>query len=193
MNGARFRPEGDLHLNIETQKNPKILVVDRLGPTFLVGLLFLCLVFASSSATAQLAEARRGWLLLERDNRGNREIVVILDSLPAEDIRIKYPQLLSVTWDYRPLPNGLPTEQEITRGHLLYSALDRILGQDGYYAISRTGSGSRTMHYYVRNLQSHSAALKEYLDSLPPISIEVSLRDEPRWDSVSEILESIDR
>ncbi|WP_432419675.1 DUF695 domain-containing protein [Herbaspirillum aquaticum] len=152
----------------------------------------MCLIFASSSATAQFSEGRRGWLLLERDNRGNKEIVTVLDSLPAQDIRIKYPQILSVTWGYRSLPNWLPTEQEITRGRLLYSALDTILGQDGYYAISRTGSGSRTMHYYVRNLQNHSAALKEYLDSLQPISIEVSLRDELRWDSVSDILESIE-
>lgn len=180
-------------MNIETQKDTNSFVEDRLGPIFLVGLFFLCLIFASSSATAQFAEGRRGWLLLERDSRGNKEIVTVLDSLPAEDIRIKYPQILSVTWRYRSLPNWLPTEQEITRGRLLYSALDRILGQDGYYAISRTGSGSRTMHYYVRNFQNHSAALKQYLDSLPPISIEVSLRDEPRWDSVSDILESIER
>jgi|TARA_Y100000296_G_scaffold77872_1_gene99886 hypothetical protein len=133
-------------LNVETQKDTNRFVEDRLGPPFLVGLFFLCLIFASSSATAHFAEARRRWLLLERDNRGNKEIVTVLDSLPAEDIRIKYPQILSITWGYRPLPNWLPAEQEITWSRLLYSALDRILGQDGYYAISRTGSGSRTMY-----------------------------------------------
>lgn len=180
-------------MNIETQKDTSRFVEDRFGPTFLAGLFFLRLIFASSSATAQFSEARRGWLFLERDNRGNKEIVTVLDSLPAEDIRIKYPQILSVTWGYRSLPNWLPTEQETTWSRLLYSAFDRILGQDGYYAISHTGSGSRTMYYYVRNFQNHSAALKEYLDSLQTISIEVSLRDEPRRDSVSDILESIER
>lgn len=175
------------------QKKSKRFSMDRLGAKFLVGLYFLCLVLASSSASAEFPEGRRGWLVLERDNRGNVEIVTVLDSLPAEDIRINYPQLLSIKWGYRALPNGLPTEQEIARGRLLYLALDRILGQDGYYAISRTGSGGRTIHYYVRNFQSHSASLKEYLDSLPPISVKVSLRDEPRWDSVSDILNSIER
>jgi len=185
--------EGDIHLNMDIQSTPKIFAVNRLSPTLLLALFFLCLVFASSPATAEFPEGHRGWLVLERHNRGNVEIVTVLDSLPAEDIRINYPQLLSVTWGYKPLPNGLPTEQEIARGRLLYAAFDRILGQDGYYAISRTGSGGRSIHYYVRNFQSHSAALKEYLDSLSPISVKVSLSDEPRWNSVSDILNSVER
>jgi hypothetical protein len=178
---------------MDIQRTPKIFAVNRLSPTLLLALFFLCLVFASSPATAEFPEGHRGWLVLERHNRGNVEIVTVLDSLPAEDIRINYPQLLSVTWGYKPLRNGLPTEQEIARGRLLYAAFDRIFGQDGYYAISRTGSGGRSIHYYVRNFQSHSAALKEYLDSLSPISVKVSLSDEPRWNSVSDILNSVER
>lgn len=178
---------------MDTQRKPKRFAVNRLSPTLLVAVFFLCLAFASSPATAEFPEGRRGWLILKRHNHGNVEIVTVLDSLPAEDIRNNYPQLLSITWRYKPLPNGLPTEQEIVRGRLLYTAFDRILGQDGYYAISRTGSGGRTIHYYVRNFQRHSAALKEYLDSLPPISIKVSLSDEPRWNSVSDILNNVER
>ena len=141
----------------------------------------------------EFPEKHQDWLILERSVLGNNEVTTVLSSLPSKDVRTTYPQLLSIAWGFESLSNGMPTEPEIARGRILYAAFDQILGQDGIYAMSRTGNGGRTIYYYVKNFSNHSSALKEYLDSLPAISIKVSLHDEPRWNSVFDVLKNVKR
>lgn len=160
---------------------------------FGLALFFLGAVCASPSTAMEFSEKRQDWLVLKRPGPGSDEVITVLNSLPSEDVRTNYPQLLSIAWGFESLPNGLPTEPEIARGRILYTAFDQILGQDGIYAMSRTGNGGRTIYYYVKNFSNHSSALKEYLDSLPAISIKVSLHDEPQWNSVFDVLKNVKR
>ena len=54
--------------------------------------------------------------------------------------------------------------------------------------MSRIGGGGRTMYYYVGRAAAHSEAIRRYFDSLPPISVKVSVRNEAEWTSVKEVL-----
>lgn len=131
------------------------------------------------------------WVVLERSGTGRPEIVLVRREVPGPTVRDRFPVLLLVQWGYDSLRSGMPTEQEIERGRELYSALDRIIGSGGIYAMSRTGDGGRSIYYYVSDAGSHADALRRYFDSLPPISVRVEARDEPDWHSVREVLDAI--
>jgi hypothetical protein len=94
-------------------------------------------------------------------------------------------------WGYASLPNGLPTEEEWIRARDLSTALDRIIGVGGVHAMTRSGDDGRTHYYYVEDAAAHAKALREYFDSLPPISMKIVARDEPGWESVREVLEGV--
>jgi hypothetical protein len=128
------------------------------------------------------------WLVLSRSGKNRPEIISVRSALPADAIRARFPVLLQIEWGYESLPNGMPTEREIERGRQIYAALDRLIGARGVYAMSRTGDGGRTMYYYVDDPAPHATALRTYFDSLLPISIQVTVRKEPDWRSVREVL-----
>lgn len=128
------------------------------------------------------------WVVLGRSGTEKPEVVLVRRDLPTASIRDRFPVLLRIQWGYDALPNGMPTEQEIERGREIYSALDRLIGNSGIYAMSRTGDGGRTIYYYVSDPASHAVALRSYFDSLPPISVRVIARDEPDWHSIREVL-----
>jgi len=180
-------------LNMSIARKLKNVTENRTSAAFGLALFFLSAMCASSSTAMEFPEKRQDWLVLKQHGLGSDEVITVLKSLPSQDVRANYSQLLSIAWGFESLPNGLPTDPEIARGRILYAAFDKILGQDGIYAMSRTGNGGRTIYYYVRNFSNHSSALKEYLDSLPPISIKISLHDEPKWNSVFDVLKNVER
>lgn len=146
------------------------------------------LVFAATAT--EFPEEKQKWLVLERQGAKSPEIVTVLAVLPAPEVRAKFPVLLQVSWGYATLANGLPTEDEIVRGRDLYANLDRIVGARGIYAMSRTGGGGRTMYYYVASPGDH-AALRQYFDSLPPISVKLTQYSDPEWNPVREVLNGV--
>lgn len=157
-------------------------------------LLALCAVAVNARAAPAAdgsAGDKREWLILERRNAHPPEIVSVLAIFPDPEVRGRYPVLLRVIWNYAALANGMPTEEEIVRGRVLYANLDRIIGQGGVFAMSRTGAGCRTMYYYVASAEAHANAIRQYFDSLPPISVEVIKRAEPGWDSIREVLDGL--
>jgi hypothetical protein len=147
------------------------------------------LVLAACAATN--VPEKDDWFVLERSGTDGPEIVLVRRRLPTESVRARYPVLLRVEWAYESLENGPPTQKEAERGWEIYAALDKIIGREGVYAMSRTGDGGRTIYYYVEEPRRHAAALRRYFDSLPPISIRISVRGEPDWRSVSEVLGAV--
>lgn len=142
-------------------------------------------------AATGLPEAGDQWLVLERTGTRAPEIVTVVRELPPLAVRARFRVLLQISWGYQALPNGMPTEKELAKVGELYSALDRIVGTSGMHAMSRTGDGGRTMYYYVEDAAAHRDAIRRHFDALPPISIKVTARDEPGWDSVRKILHSV--
>ena len=157
--------------------------------------LLLCIAAISmlveNAAAREFPEGNPRWLVLEGKGAATPEIVTVLGELPDPAMRARFPVLLQIAWGYASLPNGMPPEAEIVRGRELYANLDRIIGQGGIYAMSRTGGGGRTMYYYVQSTAAHSESIRRYFDSLPPISVKVIARDEPEWTSVKEVLDGV--
>ena len=130
-------------------------------------------------------------LILERSQSARPEIVTVIEKLPAQTVRARFPVLLEVKWGYKSLPNGMPTEEELGRARLFYAELDRIVGESGMHAMTRTGDGGRTMYYYVENAERHTGAIRQFFDAQPPVSVKVTARAEADWSSVREVLSAL--
>jgi hypothetical protein len=156
--------------------------------TFLAMSAFLA--YGTSQAVTGLPEAGDKWLVLERTGTKAPEIVTVIRALPPLTVRARFRVLLQISWGYQPLTNGMPAEQELAKARELYSALDRIIGTRGMYAMSRTGDGGRTMYYYVEDVAAQREAIRRYFDAQAPLSIKVTARDEPGWDSVRKVLDA---
>lgn len=149
------------------------------------------LACGASPAATGLPEAGDAWLVLERTGTRAPEIVTVVRELPPLAVRARFRVLLQVSWGYQALPNGMPAEEELEKARALYSALDRIIGANGVYAMSRTGDGGRTMYYYVEDAAAHQDAIRRYFDAQPPLSVKVTARDEPGWDSIRKVLDAV--
>lgn len=151
-------------------------------------LLVAVIFVALAGCTTMPTQEKDDWVVLGRSGTERPEVVLVRRDLPIVSIRNRFPVLLRIEWGFDALPNGMPTEQEVERGREIYSALDRLIGNGGIYAMSRTGDGGRTIYYYVSDPTSHAGGLRTYLDSLPSISVRVIARDEPDWHSIREVL-----
>lgn len=96
-----------------------------------------------------------------------------------------------IKWGYNSRPDGLPTDDELVKARSLYETLDRIIGDRGVYAMSRTGDGGRTLYYYVSDAEAITPAINKYFDARPPVSIRVFAIKEPDWGSVGNVLKSV--
>jgi len=139
-----------------------------------------------------VAWAAEGWLVLERSGTAQQpEVVSIIDKMPAQSTLVRFPVLLEVRWGYKALPNGMPVEEELVHARELYAGLDRIIGEGGVHAMTRTGDCERTMYYYVDSAERHAVAIREFFDAQPPISVRVTARSEADWASVRKVLNAI--
>jgi hypothetical protein len=131
------------------------------------------------------------WVIL-RSTATPREIVLVRERLPTEAVRAKYPVLLRITWVFESsTADGLPTEAESERGKQISTVLEQLIERDGVFAMSRTVAGARSMYYYVKQPTAHSEDLRRYFDSMPPIHVRITARDEPGWDSMRKVLDGI--
>lgn len=142
---------------------------------------------------AQTQSTLGPWLILERNSNEQPEIVSIIRDLPSKDIQQRFPVLLEIMWGYEALPNGLPTERDLILARKLYSGLDSLVGEQGIHAMTRTGSGGRTMYYYVKEAGALNKGIRAFFDAYPPISLKVLASKDPAWQRVGEMLSAIKR
>lgn len=154
----------------------------------------ISVLFVLGIASGCGTSAEKGnWLVLEKTSGRNPEIVTVLRELPPRSVRERFSYLLEVAWGYRSGPNGFPVEQELTVGKELYAGIDRIVGDRGMYAMTRTGDGGRTMYYYVDDPAALEVEIRSFLASLPPISVRVRAQSDASWNSVQEVLSAVEQ
>jgi hypothetical protein len=135
--------------------------------------------------------AAEGWLILERSGTAQPEVISVVKELPMPSVQVKFPVLLEVKWGYKALPNGMPVEEELARAKVLYGGLDRIVGEKGIHAMTRTGDGGRTMYYYVEGAEGHAGAIREFFDAQPAIFVKITASKEADWVSVRKVLDAV--
>ena len=91
---------------------------------------------------------------------------------------------LTVSWDYTPLPDGMPSDADAA---LMEQATDALLAETkrdtaavltGIY----TGDGRRDWIFYTRSLHIFRNILNRALASLPPLPLAIDAAEDPLWE-----------
>jgi hypothetical protein len=124
------------------------------------------------------------WTYPAEAENGRRLIITGRD-VPADIISAgKHIFRLTVSWDYTPLPDGMPDEED---ARLMEQATDALLDETrrdpaailtGIY----TGDGRRDWIFYTRSLHIFRNILNRALAPLPPLPLSIEAAEDPEWE-----------
>lgn len=131
------------------------------------------------------------WTAPAEGETGKVVIVTGLDEVDELRASGKYKFRLDVSWDYEPLPSGMPSDSD---AHLMEQATDALIAAfrksksavlTGIY----TGEGRRDWIFYCLNLKVFSYVFNEALASLPPLPLKIEATDDPEWEEYETMRE----
>ena len=103
----------------------------------------------------------------------------------------KYIYRINVTWDYTPLPDGMPEDadarlmEEVTDALLEAFRKDTVAVMTGIY----TGDGRRDWVFYTKNLRIFSTVFNRALEELPTVPIVIDAEEDADWDEYNHMRE----
>lgn len=104
----------------------------------------------------------------------------------------KFPVRVTVSWDYTPLPDGMPDNSEAA---LMEQATDALLEEfdkdkcavmTGIY----TGAGRRDWIFYTHSLNIFGKVFNRALAPLPEMPLQFDAADDPDWQEYKEMREA---
>ncbi len=103
----------------------------------------------------------------------------------------KYIYRINVTWDYTPLPDGMPEDddaklmEEVTDALLEAFRKDTVAVMTGIY----TGDGRRYWVLYTKNLKIFSTVFNRALSELPTVPIVIDAEEDADWEEYTHMRE----
>lgn len=132
------------------------------------------------------------WTYPAETESGKTLIVTGRDNIDAFRDSGKYPFRMNVYWDYVPLDNGMPKEEdaklmeEATEHFLNATKKDKAAVLTGIY----TGDGRRDWVFYTRSLFIFRNILNRALAGMPQLPIAIEASEDPGWEEYSEMREA---
>lgn len=104
----------------------------------------------------------------------------------------KFPVRVTASWDYTPLPDGMPGEADAA---LMEQATDALLDafQKDKAAVLTgiyTGCGRRDWVFYTHSLNIFSKVFNRALADLPPLPLTFEAADDHDWEEYREMKEA---
>lgn len=104
----------------------------------------------------------------------------------------KFPVRVTASWDYTPLPDGMPADADAA---LMEQATDALLDafQKDKAAVLTgiyTGCGRRDWVFYTHSLNIFSKVFNRALADLPPLPLTFEAADDPDWEEYREMKEA---
>ncbi|MEE1023255.1 MAG: DUF695 domain-containing protein [Muribaculaceae bacterium] len=124
------------------------------------------------------------WSAPAEGDNGKTVIVTGLDGVDALRGSGKYIYRLDVSWDYDPLPSGMPSDDD---ARLMEQATDSLIAafkknkaavMTGIY----TGDGRRDWIFYCLNLRVFSGVFNKALADLPQMPLKIEATEDPEWE-----------
>lgn len=104
----------------------------------------------------------------------------------------KFPVRVVVSWDYSPLPDGMPADGDSEVMDLATNALldefrkDKSAVMTGIY----TGCGRRDWVFYTHSLNIFSKVFNRALQDVPPMPLVFEAVEDPDWEEYSDMREA---
>lgn len=136
------------------------------------------------------------WLLAEGDEEGQHLIFRVRQELPPGVLKMQYPQLISIYWEYFSQMDGesegMPDEN-INERHIEFE--EALLPLDApeysYLMLVITGGGRKEWHYYVRDEQEWLAELNDLLQEHPEYPLQIEVSPDPEWSLYGSVMDGI--
>jgi hypothetical protein len=100
----------------------------------------------------------------------------------------RYTQLLTIYWQYESSnSSGMPDDESSEAMGLFEDTLEAALDSDrmAILAAVRTGSETRSWHFYLRDIETVSQRINQALG--PGLPIELEVEDDPDWDFLRNV------
>ena len=131
------------------------------------------------------------WSYPAESESGKTIIVTGRDKIEEFRESGKYIYRIDVTWNYNPLSDGMPEEEdakimeEATDALLEAFKKDRVAVMTGIY----TGDGRRDWVFYTKNLKIFSIVFNKALEPLPVIPIVIEAEEDAGWEEYTHMRE----
>lgn len=104
----------------------------------------------------------------------------------------KFPVRVTVSWDYTPKPDGMPSDSDAA---LMEQATDALLdefGKDKSAVMTGiyTGAGRRDWVFYTHSLNIFGKVLNRALDGIPEMPLKFDATEDPDWEEYKEMREA---
>ena len=135
------------------------------------------------------------WLVANGSNDDGLPLIMRMRSaLPTEEIRRAFEHLAIIYLEFEPDDTGLPSGPLVAELQDAEDRLESLIEGPGLgiQAASVTENGTREWHYYVSNQQALKPALQQALANFKNFPISVEICDDPEWNGLADLLESIE-
>lgn len=101
----------------------------------------------------------------------------------------KFPYRVTVSWEYNPLPNGLPADddaqlmEQATEALLAEFKRDKVAYMTGIY----TGDGRRDWIFYTGNLNIFGRVFNRALEDVDSMPLLIEAEEDPEWEEYKEM------
>ncbi|MBD5200676.1 MAG: DUF695 domain-containing protein [Bacteroidales bacterium] len=126
----------------------------------------------------------RWWTYPAVADNGKTIIVTARDGMQPLIDKGKHRYRIDVDWDYTPLPDGMPSDEdaklmgEATDAMIETFAKDPVAVMTGIY----TGDGRRTWVFYAKSLGVFGNVFNRALADLPQMPLLIEASEDPGWE-----------
>lgn len=132
------------------------------------------------------------WSYPAEGEDGKTIIVTGRDNIEKWQKPGKFPVRVTVSWDYEPLPDGMPSDKDSELMDLATTALLDEFGKDKSAVMTGiyTGDGRRDWVFYTHSLNIFGKVFNRALADVPAMPLKFDAADDPDWEEYRDMRES---
>ena len=134
------------------------------------------------------------WFTAEGEEEGKPLVFRGRQNAPPGVVESDYPMLVSIFWHYEPAnESGMPDNETNEAQIELEDALDALDSPGiSFLMLVVTGNGRKEWHWYVSDVDTWMAKLKESLAGRAAFPIEIENSHEPDWALYHSFISGVD-
>lgn len=128
------------------------------------------------------------WNVAEGASAGKPSLLRYRPGLKALLGDDRYPRVLVITWSYEETnSSGMPSDSQAEEMRGFEDVIQSCVDEDrlGILAFVRTGTGTRTLYYYVSDIAEVGNRINAALE--PGLPVQLTVQDDPEWHELRNV------
>ncbi|MBV1776887.1 DUF695 domain-containing protein [Burkholderiaceae bacterium DAT-1] len=133
------------------------------------------------------------WTIVEGMDGGRPHLVRFRPRLTEFLGDSRFPKRLQIAWKFVEDESGMPSEMESDAMNQMEDYLVSALESknSGILALACTSKGFRYWQFYVSPAEDLGITINDALAALPQLPITIELSDDPEWNALAELFDSV--